>query len=436
MASPSEPATVCEALESALTGTFGHPVDVTDLQRLSGGASRETWSFGVEGRRLILRRDPPGRPGPPRAMHNEADVLRACHRAGLAVPEVVFEAAGGELGTDGFVMDRVDGETIPRRILRDDTYAKAREVLGEQVAGFLAGLHAIDPGEVPGVAAADDVATYRAAYDFISDTSPTFERTFEWLEANRPSSSGKVLVHGDLRMGNIIVDEGGLAAVIDWELMHLGDPVEDLAWFCVRAWRFGSTLGAGGVADIEEFLGAYETAAGRRVDRDVFGWWLVAKTLAWGVISMGQAQAHLSGAVRSHELAAVGRRVAETEWDLVELLAPEAAAAAAAEAGDDAASDDPGIWGRPTMRELLDAVRGFLETDVSEATTGRVAYGTRVAANMLGIVERQLAVADRDVPSYGGEGPDAVPSWESIARVVHTKLAVANPRYLTAGHVG
>ena len=117
--------------------------------------------------------------------------------------------------------------------------------------------------------------------------------------------------------------------MIDWELVHLGDPLEDLGWLCVKAWRFGAPLEAGGLGTIDDLVDAYERAGGRPVDRDALHWWLVQKTLQWGIGCMGQAHVHLCGAVRSHELAAIGRRVAEQEWDLVELLAPEDWAAAA-----------------------------------------------------------------------------------------------------------
>lgn len=438
MTSQSEPTLVSELLGAALADALGaapgEPATILDLSRLSGGASRETWSFRAHGASgepvdLILRRDPPGRPGPPNAMRNEADVIKACSAAGLAVPRVLHASVGDELGTDGMVMSRVDGETIVRKILRNDEFATARGVLTHQVAEFMAGLHALDPAEVPGAAETDDLGTYRFAYEFVEDRSPTFAATLEWLDANKPERTRTTLVHGDLRMGNVIVDETGLAAVIDWELMHVGDPIEDLAWFCVKAWRFGSPLGAGGVGEIDDFIAHYEHTAGVSVDRDVFHWWLVEKTLVWGIICMGQAFAHLSGAVRSHELAAIGRRVAEVEWDLVELLAPDAAEAVTSSPPAEPLADDAGIFGRPTAREILDAVRGFLTHDVMESTSGRMSFNARVASNMLAIVERELAV---DPATIGG-GYSENPSWDELARLVHIKLMVANPKYLGPG---
>jgi len=342
-------------------------------------------------------------------------------RAGLRAPEVLLDDDGTLLGTAGLIMSKVPGETLARRILRDDEYAKAREVLVGQLGEFLAGFHALDPADVPGAEETDELARYWMSYENVPDRSPTFEKAFAWLEANRPPRTATTLVHGDLRMGNVIVDEQGLAAVIDWELVHLGDPIEDLAWLCVKAWRFGEPLEVGGVGTVDQLIESYEAAGGRAVDRDVFRWWLVQKTLQWGIGCMGQAWAHLSGAIRSHEHAAIGRRVAEQEWDLIELLAPSEWAAARAEGAQAELPDDPGLHGRPTAREMLDAVRGFLTEDVMPNTTGRLSFHARVAANMLGIIERELAQ-----PGELRSGDD----WATLARNVRDRLAVANPRHL------
>jgi aminoglycoside phosphotransferase (APT) family kinase protein len=355
-------------------------------------------------------------------MRLEADAIRACHAAGLRVPEVVLDDDGSRLGTAGVVMSAVAGETLARKILRDDEFAHARQVLVGQLGAFLAGLHAIDPAEVPGAAEVDELARYWTSYELVPDRSVTFERAHAWLVANRPSRTAATIVHGDLRMGNVIVDGDGVGAVIDWELVHVGDPIEDLAWLCVKAWRFGAPLEVGGLGTIDELIGAYEGAGGQRVDRDAFHWWLVQKTLQWGIGCMGQAWAHLSGAVRSHELAAIGRRVAEQEWDLIELLAPDEWAAARTAPLPEPVPDTPGLHGRPTARELLEAVRGFLADDVMVNTSGRLSFHARVAANMIAIVERELAQ-----PPSSWDGTD---DWGSLAKAVRDKLAVANPKRL------
>ena len=412
--------TVADALAATLEPVIGG-VEVADLHRLSGGASRETWSFRVGARRLILRRDPPGRPGPRGGMHLEAELMRSARRAGLRVADVLVDDDGSTLGTAGLVMDHVDGETLPKRILHDERFTAARPRLVGQIGAFLAGLHAIDPAEVPGLPGGDVLTDTWAVYDLVGGQSPVFEKTQAWLEANRPPTTRRVIVHGDLRLGNLIVDDDGLAAAIDWELAHLGDPLEDLAWVCVKAWRFGAAPAVAGLGSLDELIAAYEQAGGDRVDRDALHWWLVQQTLRWGLICMGQAFAHLSGAVRSHELAAVGRRVAEQEWDLVELLAPDACAAVRADPPDLTLPDSAQPYGRPTATELLHAVHDFLTEDVMPATSGRLAYQSRVAANILSIVERELAQTAPDPP-----GDD----WPSLARFAWARLAVANPKRL------
>jgi aminoglycoside phosphotransferase (APT) family kinase protein len=421
MAPQSEPPSASDGLATALAPVLGAPVEITELRKLTGGASRETWSFTANGEALILRRDPAGRPSAPGVMRREADVMRACTRAGLRAPEVLLDDDGALLGTTGLVMRSVPGETIARRILRDDEYAVARKVLVRDLAVFLAGLHAIDPAEVPGVESPDPMAIWDK-YQRLSQRSATFERAHDWLLEHRPPHVADALVHGDLRMGNVIVGPDGLRAVIDWELIHRGDPHEDLAWLCLKAWRFGEPHEVGGLGSIDELVDAYEHAGGRTVDRGSLHWWLVNKTFTWGVGCMLQADIHLSGRVRSVDLAAVGRRVAEQEWDLVELLAPEACAAARVAPPAAMVADDETRYGRPTARELLDTVREFLTERVATSDDRGLTYEARVAANVLAIVERELAQEH-----VARDGDD----WPTLALVARDRLAVASPKHLT-----
>ena len=408
-------------LAAALRGVLG-TVTIEGLTRLSGGASRETWSFdavGTGGSRtdLVLRRDPPGRPSEPGAMSREARVIGQARAAGLAVPEVLLSTEEPSLcDTAGLVMRRVAGETIARRILRDDAYRPARKVLVRQIAEFAAGLHALEvPGYLP---ESDPLAGLRAQLAAFGEVSPVFELALRTLEAGRPPARAPVIVHGDLRLGNLIVGPDSLLAVIDWELVHAGNPAEDLGWFCVKAWRFGVAAPAGGLGSREELLAAYRAAGGADITAEELRWWELFGTLRWGVICMTQAEAHLSGAHRSVELAAVGRRVCEQEWDLLLLLAPDAAAEAAARRPrvTGAAQPAPAPHGRPTAGELLEAVREFLTGQVRPAATGQLAFHARVAANILGIVARELELG-------------ALPAEAGLADRIAAKLAVANPRY-------
>ena len=314
--------TLGRALERVLAPVLGE-VSVENLQPLTGGASRITWAFTAthpdRRRALILRT---GAADDIHAgMELEAIVQQRAAVAGAPVPHILTaDNSPAALGNPYLICDAVAGETIVRRILRglDDA---GRSRLLEQCAAALAAIHRADPDGI-GLTAPDDLADWRGRLDEIGDTTATFEWAFRRLADRRPDPSPMRLVHGDFRMGNLIVDDSGLAAVLDWELTHIGEVYEDLAWFCIRAWRFGApeTLGAGGLGSVETFLRAYEQAAGTAVDRDAFRWWLTVATLRWGVICRHQAERHLSGEQRSVELAAIGRRVSETEWDILDLL--------------------------------------------------------------------------------------------------------------------
>jgi aminoglycoside phosphotransferase (APT) family kinase protein len=312
----------------ALARVLGVPGEVQDLRRLSGGASRETWSFDLvapDGRRdgFVLRRDPAPNVGSSERS-TEYALLEAAAAGGVRVPRVrhlLTEADG--LG-HGFVMDRVEGETIARRILRDDAYANARPKLAAQCGELAARIHTIDRAALPDLPvldAAAQIEQYKANLDTFGEPHPAFELGLRWLEANLPAPTEPVLVHGDFRNGNFIVDADGVAAVLDWELAHLGDPVEDLGWLCVKSWRFGvADKLVGGFGDVPDLLDAYERAGGGSVDEDRLRYWVVFGTVKWGVITVAQAFTHLSGVVRSVELATLGRRVAEMEWDLLDIL--------------------------------------------------------------------------------------------------------------------
>ncbi|MGY4711797.1 phosphotransferase family protein [Mycolicibacterium sp. CBM1] len=319
-------ATLATGLATVLAPVLGAPTDVDNLRALTGGASRTTWAFdavtGSTRRALILRTAPPD--DIHAGMELEAAVQSAAAAAGAPVPHVLIASNSfAALGHPFLICDEIAGETIVRRIQRQlDDDGRAR--LLAQCAQALAAIHRATT-DVPGLTEQDQLAQWRERLDEMGDTTATFEWAIRWLSAHRPPPSTPRLVHGDFRMGNLIIGDSGLAAVLDWELVHIGEIYEDLAWFCIRAWRFGAPpeLGAGGLGSIDEFVSAYESAAGVDVDRGVLRWWLVLATLRWGVICRFQAERHLSGQTRSVELAAIGRRVCETECDVLDLLEAE-----------------------------------------------------------------------------------------------------------------
>jgi aminoglycoside phosphotransferase (APT) family kinase protein len=292
-------------LAGELRALLGGQAEITDLRRLTGGASRETWSFDADGRPLILRR-----PAPP----VEAQALRAARRAGVPEPEILV--ATDEL----IIMERLEGETLARRILRDDAFAEVRPRLAEQCGEILARIHSIPVDEVPGAEWWDVLAWPREMIQTCEDPSPALELGLRWLEERRPPRGEDVIVHGDFRNGNLVIGPEGIRGVLDWEQVHRGDPMQDLGYLCVRAWRFGVDQPVGGFGGYEDLFRGYERVSGRPVDRESVRWWEVYGTVWWGAGCLRQAWRHLSGDEPSLELAAIGRRVHEQEYDTLLLL--------------------------------------------------------------------------------------------------------------------
>ena len=327
------------ALSGVLEDRLGAGVEICGVTRLSGGASRQTWSFDATGpdgmvERLVLRQDHPG--APPSGLELEAALLEAAQRNGVPVPDVVATAtiasfARFDVGSDGgedadnpgvssIVMSFVEGETIPKKVLHDVHLAGARQVLASQCGTALAAIHRISPAEVPGLPAGDPLEQLHTQLESLGEPHPALELGLRWLGVHRPPIQARTVVHGDFRNGNLIVGPGGMRAVIDWELAHVSEPLEDLGWLCAKAWRFGSKLPVGGFGTVDQLVDSYESAGGVPVDRAALGWWEMFGTLRWGVICIVQAMTHLSGTVRSVELAAIGRRVCEVEWDILAML--------------------------------------------------------------------------------------------------------------------
>jgi hypothetical protein len=264
-------------------------------------------------------------------------------------------------------------------------------------------------------------------------------------------------------MGNLMVHRESVSGVLDWELTHIGDPVEDLGWLCVPAWRFTRPdLAAAGLGTRGELLAAYARHAGVAVPMAELRRWELAGTLRWGVICVMQAFTHLSGARRSIEHAVIGRRACEVEWDLLELLDPPpnaspepaadgALAGASAHDGSGLGEVQDTLHDRPTAIELLEAARGALGEHVLGQLSGRPAFELRVTLRALGIVRRELEQAPAHAALHAAalsrlgvaneqelaaairrgafDGCDGA-LRSSLREIVRAKLEVANPAYL------
>jgi aminoglycoside phosphotransferase (APT) family kinase protein len=299
-----------EALE-ALLGPVSEPV------LLAGGASKEAWAVDAGGEQLLVRRAAVG------VIHRhtlslqqEFAVIEAAYEAGVKVPRPLLYIED-LAGREAFVMERIPGETIGRRIVRMEPVPPE---LPLELAEELAKIHAISPERLPFLEAA---AFERLVdeLDEVGEPHPAIELGLWWLREHRPPPREPVVVHGDFRIGNVAVDANGLVGVLDWEFAHLDDPARDLAFGLVRAWRFGvDEKRLGGIGDAEPYLERYNELTGRQIRPEELDYWEVAGNVTWAIGCLTQARRHLSGQDRSVELAILGRLGAEVEYEICHLL--------------------------------------------------------------------------------------------------------------------
>ncbi|WP_020106561.1 phosphotransferase family protein [Nocardia sp. 348MFTsu5.1] len=447
--------TLGDGIGEVLSAALGYELTVGEPRQLTGGASRQTWAVDVhdaQGRSIpvVLRRDPPGQ-GDADRMRGEAACLRAAAAAGVPVPALL--AAGDTApGIDApyLVMDKVEGEALPRRLQRDPEFAQVREHLAEDMGYAIGLIHRVDTTSLAMLDSTDPVDAIETVYRDLNEPRPTVEVGLRWLRANRPEKRPDTLVHGDFRIGNLLIDGTGITAVLDWELAHLGDPIEDLGWLCVRAWRFGAAAPVAGIGTREQLLDGYQRATGVRPSAAELHWWETFATLKWLVLSRFQAERHLGGAEYSLELAAIGRRVCESEYDLLlilDLLDETATPASVA--------PRPTLHDRPELAEIFDLVSKTLTDDIAPALDGhdRERYLIRITANLLRIAARQVAAGDgADIALEELLRAVGAASETNLARLLRSgivsytdptvcraistavlaRLRVANPRHLIA----
>jgi aminoglycoside phosphotransferase (APT) family kinase protein len=385
-----------QLLASRLQALWGAGVEITGVRRLAGGASRESWGAeartadGAE-RRLILLRDPGGADRG-RDVKVEAAALTVARAAGVPVAELYdhgTEAFGP--GRPYLLMERLDGETIPRRLLRDDAYAEVRPGLAHRLGEVLARIHRIDPDRVPGLARVDALGQLTALYQDFAEPRPALEIGLRWLAEHRPPAAPEGFVHGDFRTGNLIVAPDGLRGVLDWELAHRGDPRHDLGWLCTKAWRFGSANPVGGFGTRADLMAGYAAGGGVPPDEATQGWWELYGTVRWALLCRRQAARYLADGEPSIELAVLGRRVCEQEYDIL-LALGYAEPLTITDPLENGAGRSAPPHDQPAGPVLLRAVREFLAAEVG-GTDPRLAFHARVAANALRIAEREAMLA-------------------------------------------
>ena len=417
-------------LEAALRRLKGFEA-LTSCERLSAGASRETYRLGVvidgAARTLALRRaagEGTSAVGSGPGLSNEAKLFAAAKAAGVPGPEVLLVLGPDDGLGSGFVMEWISGETLGGRIVKSPALEGARRTLARQCGQILARLHSVDV-KAAGLSDALEMFTpehavrkTHAAYLELNTPQPMIDFTAMWLLKNLPHAREPALVHGDFRNGNLIVEPNeGVVAVLDWELAHVGDPMRDLGWLMTRSWRFGASEKAvGGFGDPEELFDGYESVTGHKVDRKAVHFWEVFGSFWWAVGTLSMAQSYRNGMEPSVERPAIGRRSSECQIDCVNLLIPGWARRPQAHA--------EGQGDLPTREELLVGVRDFLRKDADAELKGRNQFLSRVSANALDIVLREMSLGP-DASAWEVQGLSALLKTGGRLHELREKLCVA-----------
>jgi aminoglycoside phosphotransferase (APT) family kinase protein len=328
---------VADAIREALTGLLQARVELERAARIPGGASKEAWLVDATtpgGRLELLVRRAGGGVIYEETLSLKAEhsVFKAAYDAGVPIPKT-YGYIADLAGREAFVMERVKGEGVGRRIVKLPELSAARAALPLQMAEALAAIHGIKREEVPELPYHGDpqepppiraIHNMERRLDAVGEPHPAIELGLAWLRRNAERvvrEDSEVLVHGDFRLGNLLVDERGLTAVLDWEFAHWGDPAEDLGWPLVRAWRFGvPAKRLGGIGEVEPFLEHYNRLTGRNISMRQLHYWELAGDVRWAIGSLNQARRHLSGKERSVELAVLGRLACEVEYEILCLV--------------------------------------------------------------------------------------------------------------------
>jgi aminoglycoside phosphotransferase (APT) family kinase protein len=394
---------LASVLASRLRALWRTQAEVTGIRPLPGGASRESWDVrartadGAERHLILLREAGVRARDPDQNVAVEAAAMTAARTAGVPVAEV-YDCGEGALGRAYLLMERLDGETIPRRLLRDEAYAAVRPALARRLGEVLALIHQVNPDSVPGLPRVDALDQVAGLYQAFAEPRPALEIGLRWLAGHRPAPAGDALVHGDFRTGNLMVGEDGLHGVLDWELTHRGDPRQDLGWLCTKAWRFGSARPVGGFGTRADLMAGYAAGGGTPPDEETQRWWELYGTVRWALLCRRQAERYLGQDEPSIELAVLGRRVCEQEWDIL-LALGHAAPLPVPDPLDGLERRSVPPHDPPSGPDLVRAVQDFLTTEV-DGPDPRLRFHARVAANALRIAEREAMLAMAHAQSH------------------------------------
>ncbi|WP_159819153.1 phosphotransferase family protein [Colwellia sp. 20A7] len=387
------------ALENVLAREFADFKSLLSCEQLTAGASQETYRIVIavnSGKhQYAFRRSQPTMETESSvgsiSLATEAHLFELAKSAGIPGPKVHYVLQPEDDLGNGFIMDWIAGETLGHRIVRAEELASIRPKLAKECGQILGRIHALDwkktnlSNDLPQVSPVNLVKETWELYRDLNVPVPMLDYTYRWLLDNAPTEYRTTLVHGDFRNGNLMITADGINAVLDWELAQIGDPVRDLGWLCVNSWRFGKDkLPVGGFGEIEDLLDGYYETSGVKVSTEELKYWQVFGSFWWAMATLQMANAWRTGETPSLERPVIGRRSSEAQMDCVNLLIP----------GNFTIPDfdTPISTGTqlPMPAELLAGVAGFLKNDVSKQLDSHSSFLAKVAANSLGIAQREF----------------------------------------------
>jgi aminoglycoside phosphotransferase (APT) family kinase protein len=434
-------------IQKVLKETFQDVISFNVL-KLSGGSSRDTYKIELKlssGRKryLIMRIDPPNIPA--RGVQFEAKLLNVLKTYNVPVAKVINSGKTPITQVPYVFFSFISGESQPKKILYEARFEQLRKNLTKQCAHALAKIHSVDTNKVPGLSKQNELQTVKSLYEALGYQSPVFDLTIKYLEDNAVDPHPYSFVHGDFRLGNFIVDNKKLKAVLDWELCHVGDPRSDLGWLCAKPWRFGSDKPVGGFGYYDELLETYNQLTKHKISFEQLKYFEILSDLKWGVFCIYQSNLHISGKRPSLDLAAIGRRISETEWDLLKetfkITTPIISL-----------PDSPGFsfQDRPYGWEFIDLIKDF-NIKYRNLLTGYDRYQAKIIDNLLDILKRELCFNEFITKLISAELKqlnaksikdisDKIKSGKldynnkvlltSLSKIIFLKLIINNPTYI------
>lgn len=318
-------------LEKHLNFTTDLPMNI---KKLSGGAIQENWvisgKLDQEDYEIVLRKNAATVVDASSGRQQEYELLKRLYELNICVPQpLLFEKKDNFLNSEFFVMNKISGVAEGHKLVRlnqSDLQCKILQDIGHK----LAAIHLIesDP-EIERIIQKPPKENYlnQLTEDLheqllkLREPRPILEFALSWMKQEQPETDDLVIVHGDYRTGNIMIDHDHVSGILDWEFTHWGDRREDIGWFTSKCWRFGKDAQvAGGIGSYKDFMQAYSQVSDVYIPEFELKFWHVLSHVRWAIIAIQQANRNLSNARPSLELALTAFLVPQLEKNILDII--------------------------------------------------------------------------------------------------------------------